>query len=56
VLGILRLYGRLAGKALRLALRAWPVALLVFVYTIAAQVVSGLLAPFGMLGGFAPGS
>jgi hypothetical protein len=55
VLGILRLYGRLAGKALRLALRAWPVALLVFVYTIAAQVVSGLLAPYGMVGGFAAG-
>jgi hypothetical protein len=55
VFGILRLYGRLAGKALRLALRAWPVALSVFVYTVVAEVASAMLGRFGLVGGIAAG-
>lgn len=49
---MLRLYGRLGVKAARHALRAWPVALCVFIYALVAQLASSLLAPLGLVGGF----
>lgn len=51
MLAILKLYGRLAAKALPRALRGWPVALLPLVYPFVLAFISGLLAPAGILGG-----
>ena len=48
---MLKLYARLAGKAIRLALRAWPAAAVLPLYAGLLQIGGGLLAPMGMVGG-----
>jgi hypothetical protein len=55
VLSTLKLYGRLAGKALRHALRAWPLALILLVYTVLMLMASAQLSRLGMVGGFIAG-
>lgn len=49
---MLKLYARLAGKAIRLALRGWPAAVVLPLYAGLLQIAGGLLAPMGMVGGF----
>lgn len=49
---MLKLYARLAGKAIRLALRGWPAAVVLPLYAGLLQIAGGLLAPMGMIGGF----
>ncbi len=49
---MLKLYARLAGKAIRLALRGWPAAVVLPLYATLLQIARGLVAPMGMLGGF----
>ena len=49
---MLKLYARLAGKAIRLALRGWPAAVVLPLYAALLQIGGGLLAPMGMIGGF----
>jgi len=49
---MLKLYARLAGKAIRLALRGWPAAVVLPLYATLLQIARGLIAPLGMLGGF----
>jgi hypothetical protein len=48
---MLKLYARLAGKAIRLALRGWPAAAVLPLYAGLLQIAGGLLAPMGMVGG-----
>jgi hypothetical protein len=48
---MLKLYARLAGKAIRLALRGWPAAVVLPLYAALLQLGGGLLAPMGMVGG-----
>jgi hypothetical protein len=48
---MLKLYARLAGKAIRLALRGWPAAAVLPLYAALLQIGGGLLAPMGMVGG-----
>jgi hypothetical protein len=48
---MLKLYARLAGKAIRLALRGWPAAAVLPLYAALLQIAGGLLAPMGMVGG-----
>jgi hypothetical protein len=48
----LRLYGREASRALRHAARAWPVAFSLVLYGALMQLVTAVVAPLGMLGGF----
>ena len=48
---MLKLYARLAGKAIRLALRGWPAAVVLPLYAGLLQIAGGLLAPMGMVGG-----
>jgi hypothetical protein len=52
---MLKLYGRVAAKALRQALRAWPVALVLLVYTVLMQVATAALGRLGLVGGFIAG-
>lgn len=49
---MLKLYARLAGKAIRLALRGWPAAVVLPLYATLLQIAGGLVASLGMLGGF----
>jgi hypothetical protein len=49
---MLKLYARLAGKAIRLALRGWPSAVVLPLYATGLQIATGLVAPLGMAGGF----
>jgi hypothetical protein len=51
---MLKLYARLAGKAIRLALRGWPAAVVLPLYAALLQIGGGLLASLGggMVGGF----
>jgi hypothetical protein len=49
---MLKLYARLAGKAIRLALRGWPAAVVLPLYATLLQIGGGLLAQMGMIGGF----
>jgi hypothetical protein len=49
---MLKLYARLAGKAIRLALRGWPAAVVLPLYAALLQIGGGLLASMGMIGGF----
>jgi hypothetical protein len=46
------LYGRVFGKGALLALRNWPVGLVVVAYVAALGVVATLVAPLGLVGGF----
>ena len=48
---MLKLYARLAGKAIRLALRGWPAAAVLPLYAGLLQIAGGLLAPMQMVGG-----
>jgi hypothetical protein len=48
---MLKLYARLAGKAIRLALRGWPAAAVLPLYAGLLQIGGGLLARMGMVGG-----
>lgn len=52
---MLKLYGRLARQALRHALRAWPVALILLLYVVLMQLASAQLGRLGLLGGFIAG-
>ncbi len=49
---MLSLYRKVAVKAARNAVRAWPVALSLIVYGVILYLASMLLRPFGMIGGF----
>ncbi|HVV52922.1 MAG TPA: hypothetical protein VHO06_24890 [Polyangia bacterium] len=49
---MLKLYARLAGKSIRLALRGWPAAVVLPVYATVLLKAAGLVAPLGMVGGF----
>jgi len=44
---MLKLYARLAGKAIRLALRGWPAAVVLPLYAALLQIGGGLLASMG---------
>jgi hypothetical protein len=55
VLDTLRLYRREAARAVRHAVRAWPVAFSLVFYIFAMQAAATLLAPLGIVGGFAAG-
>ncbi len=48
---MLKLYARLAGKAIRLAVRGWPAAVVLPLYAALLQIAAGLLAPIGGGGG-----
>jgi hypothetical protein len=52
---MLKLYARLAGNAIRLALRGWPAAIALFVYAVVFQLAGSLLGQLGMIGGFVVG-
>ena len=47
-----KLYGWVAWQALRLAVKAWPVALVVVAYALLMGFAATLLAPLGTIGGF----
>jgi hypothetical protein len=50
-----RLYGWVSWQALRLAVKAWPVALVVIAYALLMGFAANLLAPLGVIGGFLVG-
>jgi hypothetical protein len=52
---MLKLYARLAGKSVLLALRGWPAAVALLVYAVVFQIAGGLLGGSGMIGGFITG-
>jgi hypothetical protein len=52
---MLKLYARLAGKSLRLALRGWPVSVALLVYALAFLLAEGALGQYGVIGGFLAG-
>ncbi|HVZ86516.1 MAG TPA: hypothetical protein VHG72_06085 [Polyangia bacterium] len=52
---MLKLYARLAGRSVRLALRGWPAAVALLLYATALQIAGGLLGQLGMVGGFLVG-
>ena len=47
-----KLYGWVGWQALRLAVKAWPVALVVVAYALLMGFAATLIAPLGMIGGF----
>jgi hypothetical protein len=49
---MLKLYARLAGKSIRLALRGWPAAVVLPIYATLLVMAAGQLARLGMVGGF----
>jgi hypothetical protein len=49
---MLKLYARLAPRAVRLAVRGWPAGLALLLYATVIQIARGLLAQLGMAGGF----
>jgi hypothetical protein len=49
---IVSLYGWVAREALFRAAKAWPVALATIVYAVLFELISGLVGPLGMAGGF----
>ncbi len=49
---MLKLYARLAGKSIRLALRGWPAAVVLPAYATLLAIASRQVAQLGMLGGF----
>ncbi len=49
---MLKLYAWVAAQALRLAVKAWPVALVVVAYAVLMGFAAVLLAPLGVIGGF----
>jgi hypothetical protein len=52
---MLKLYGRLASRAVRLAVRGWPAGVALLLYASLLQIARGLLAPLGIVGGFVLG-
>lgn len=52
---MLKLYARLATRAVRLAVRGWPAGVALLVYATVLQVARGALSQFGMIGGFLVG-
>jgi hypothetical protein len=52
---MLKLYARLAGKAIRLSLRGWPAAVVLPLYATLLQLAGGLLGPIGGGGGMIGG-
>lgn len=49
---MLKLYARLAGRAVRLAVRGWPAGVALLLYATLLQVARALLGPLGIAGGF----
>lgn len=49
---MLKLYARLATRAVRLAVRGWPAGVALLLYATVLQVARGLLAQLGIAGGF----
>jgi hypothetical protein len=52
---MLKLYARLAGKSIRLALRGWPAAVVLPIYATVLQIATGYASGLGMAGGFLVG-
>jgi len=49
---MLKLYARLASRAVRLAVRGWPAGVALLVYATVLQVARGISGQLGMVGGF----
>jgi hypothetical protein len=49
---MLKLYARLAGRAVRLAVRGWPAGVALLLYATVLQLARGFLAQLGIAGGF----
>ena len=49
---MLKLYARLAGKSIRLALRGWPAAVVLPIYATLLVIAAGQAAQLGLVGGF----
>jgi hypothetical protein len=52
---MLKLYARLAGKSIRLALRGWPAAVVLPIYATILQIATGYAGGLGVAGGFLVG-